>query len=97
MSDQIKQKAGITDDLLVNSGFQKVVKENGLILFSKGISGTASDFIIMKSEVGLFSAPQVHTPGKILNDFISSDGQDILHSMDEVNSYYHKAIMKLRS
>lgn len=88
-----KQKTGISDDQLIAHGFQKNVKDNGLVYFSKRIQKTSSDFIIMKSEDGLYSAPQIHTPGVPLNKMIIDSNQDkILDSMDEVNAYYQKAL-----
>jgi hypothetical protein len=94
--DSEKQKSDISDDKLTANGFHKSVKENGVTYFSKRIQNTNSDFIIMKSEEGLFSAPQIHTPGVTLNEMIIDDNQnDLLRSMEEINSYYKKAINKL--
>jgi len=92
----MSNKSYLTEAILDANGFQKGVKENGFILLSKRISGTISDFIIMKGEDGLFYAPQIHTPG-VPNDMIALPNQENLLSMDEVNFYYQKATRKMRS
>lgn len=95
MSNPEKQITSITEDQLIDNGFQKSLKNNGLIVFSKRIPGASSDLIIMKAENGLFYAPQIHTPGVTLNEMISSENQENIASMDEVNLYYQKALKKL--
>jgi hypothetical protein len=79
-------KSNLTEALLVANGFQKGVKGNGFILFSKKIPGTISEFIIMQNEDGLFYAPQIQPENKM----IALPGQNNLQSMDEVNFYYRE-------
>ena len=92
----MSNKSYLTEAILDANGFQKGVKGNGFILFSKRIPGTSSDFLIMKGEDGLFYAPQIHTPG-VPDDMIALPNQENLLSMDEVNFYYQKATRKMRS
>lgn len=92
----MSSKSNLTEAILDANGFQKGVKENGLIQFSKRIPGTVSDFIIMQEGDGLFYAPQIHTPGELENNRIALPGQNNLNSMDEVNFYYQRAIKELK-
>jgi hypothetical protein len=83
----------ITEEKLTSAGFHRIEKENGFILFSKRIPNSNSDFIIMKAENGLFYAPQIQPE----NIMISLDDQDNLSSMDEVDSYFHDAIKRVKN
>ena len=85
----------LTDNLLIDNGFQKIVLINA-ILFSKRIPGTYSDFIVLKNENGLFYAPSIHIPGK-QDEMIALPNQDNLISMDEVNSYFKLEVKKLNA
>ena len=97
MSNSGKRKDSITDDLLIANGFHKSVKKNGIIIFSIRIPKTTFDFLIIKEENGLFYAPQVQTQGEIKNDIIVSAEQNNILPMYELNSYYQKAIRKLKT
>jgi len=94
-----KQQNSITDDFLRAKGFVKAVKDNGLIQYSKSIPGTDSDFIVMETENGLFYAPQISTPGVILNEMLTENkhNESLLHSMEEVNSYYQVALKRFQN
>jgi hypothetical protein len=92
----MSNKSNLTEALLIANGFQKSVNKTDKIFFSKKIPGTSPDFIIIKDDNGLFYAPQIQTPGELVNKMIALPGQNNLNSMDEVNLYYQRAIKALK-
>ena len=92
----MSSKSNLTEALLNANGFQKSKNKIDDICFSKRIPGTISDFIIMQEGDGLFYAPQIQTPGELMNKMIAMPGQNNLNSMDEVNFYYQRALKALK-